>query len=210
MDNWIPRLRKPTFAFTLALSIMLLGSVDTTFAQVSFHRDLTLPDLSVTATPLNPGRPGAALTGDEALMVPTTTPPMAPGLMDLGSIPTVSAHQMSLVALASEQVELAKSPIGAQAVAQSLVDATYKWSASEVSCLDTLWNKESHWNFQAHNYRSGAHGIPQALPADKMEVVAMDWRTNPITQIKWGLRYISIRYGTPCKALAKHNRSGSY
>jgi hypothetical protein len=207
MENWIPRLRRPLFAFALAFATAILGSVDTTFAQVNFHRDLTLPDLSIV---VSPGRPGPALTGDQAMMVPTTTPPMAPGLMDLGSVPTVSAHQMSLVALASEQVELAKSPIGAQAVAQSLVDATYKWNARETSCLNTLWNKESHWNFQAHNYRSGAHGIPQALPADKMEIVAMDWRTNPITQLKWGLRYISIRYGTPCKALAKHNRSGSY
>ncbi len=143
-------------------------------------------------------------------MVTTTNPPLAPGLMDLGSIPAVSARQMSLVALASEQVELAKTPTGAQAVAQSLIAATYHWSAAQTTCLNTLWNKESHWNFKAHNYRSGAHGIPQALPADKMEIVAMDWRTNPITQIKWGLRYISIRYGTPCKALAKHNRIGSY
>lgn len=210
MNNWILKLRTPVFAFALALATMFLASVDTTFAQVSFHRDLTLPDLSIVTAPNSPGRPGPALTGDQAMMIPTTTPPMAPGLMDLGAIPTVSAHQMSLVALASEQVELAKSPIGAQAVAQSLVDATYKWSDREISCLNTLWNKESHWNFKAHNYRSGAHGIPQALPADKMEIVAMDWRTNPITQLKWGLRYISIRYGTPCKALAKHNRIGSY
>jgi hypothetical protein len=209
-QSWIPKMRKPIFALGLAFAIAILASVDTTFAQVSFHRDLTLPDLSITASPSVAGRPGPALTDNQAMMVPTTTPPMAPGLMDLGSIPTVSAHQMSLVALASEQVDLAKSPIGAQAVARTLIDATYQWDASQISCLNTLWNKESHWNFQAHNYRSGAHGIAQALPADKMEVVAMDWRTNPITQIKWGLRYISIRYGTPCKALAKHLRSGGY
>jgi len=115
-----------------------------------------------------------------------------------------------LVALASAQVELAKTPTGAQQVAQTLIDATYKWDSSQVACLDALWNAESHWNFKAHNHRSGAHGIAQALPADKMEVIAMDWRTNPITQIKWGLRYISVRYGTPCVALAKHRRSGNY
>jgi membrane-bound lytic murein transglycosylase MltF len=70
--------------------------------------------------------------------------------------------------------------------------------------------KESHWNYKAHNTRSGAHGIAQALPASKMNVVSTDWRTNPVTQIRWGLRYISIRYETPCKALAKHNRSRFY
>ena len=207
IDNWIPKMRKPAIALAAAVALAVIASVDTTFAQVSFHRDLVLGDISITAARPNTG---AALTGDQVLMVPTTTPPLTPGLIDLGSVPAVSAHQMSLVALASEQVELAKTPQGAQQVAQDLIDATYKWDASQVQCLDTLWNKESHWNFQAHNYRSGAHGIPQALPADKMEVVAMDWRTNPITQIKWGLRYISVRYGTPCKALAKHNRSGHY
>jgi len=207
IDNWIPKMRKPAIALAAAVALAVIASVDTTFAQVSFHRDLVLGDISITAARPNTG---AALTGDQVLMVPTTTPPLTPGLIDLGSVPAVSAHQMSLVALASEQVELAKTPQGAQQVAQDLIDATYKWDTSQVQCLDTLWNKESHWNFQAHNYRSGAHGIPQALPADKMEVVAMDWRTNPITQIKWGLRYISVRYGTPCKALAKHNRSGHY
>ena len=207
IDNWIPKMRKPAIALAAAVALAVIASVDTTFAQVSFHRDLVLGDISITAARPNTG---AALTGDQVLMVPTTTPPLAPGLIDLGSVPAVSAHQMSLVALASEQVQLAKTPQGAQQVAQDLIDATYKWDASQVQCLDTLWNKESHWNFQAHNYRSGAHGIPQALPADKMEVVAMDWRTNPITQIKWGLRYIRVRYGTPCKALAKHNLSGHY
>ena len=207
VNNWIPKMRKPAIALGAAVILAILASTDTTFAQVSFHRDLTLGDLSITAA-----RPttAPALSGDQALMVPTTTPPLTPGLLDLGSVPAVSAHQMSLVALASEQVQLAKTPEGAQQVAQDLIDATYKWSPAQVQCLDTLWNKESHWNFLAHNHRSGAHGIAQALPADKMEVIAMDWRTNPITQIKWGLRYISVRYGTPCVALAKHDRSGHY
>jgi len=200
-------MRKPAIALGAALVLSILASMDTTFAQVSFHRDLTLGDISLTA---NRASSAPALNGDQVLMVPTTTPPLNPGLVDLGSVPAVSAHQMSLVALASEQVQLAKTPTGAQQVAQDLIDATYKWSPAQVQCLNTLWNRESHWNFQAHNYRSGAHGIAQAMPADKMEVIAMDWRTNPITQIKWGLRYISVRYGTPCAALAKHNRYGHY
>ena len=207
----IPQLRKPALAVGAAFIISILASVDTTFAQVSFHRDLNIADIAPTSIQSDsPANNRPALSGDQAMMVPTTTPPLAPGLMDLGSIPAVSAHQMSLVALASAQVELAKTPAGAKQVAQTLIDATYKWNASQVECLTALWNAESHWNFKAHNRRSGAHGIPQALPADKMEIIAMDWRTNPITQIKWGLRYISVRYGTPCVALSKHRRTGSY
>ena len=79
-----------------------------------------------------------------------------------------------------------------------------------MSCLNALWNGESHWNFKAHNYSSGAVGIAQALPGNKMDVVATDWRTNPVTQIKWGIRYIKIRYGTPCKALATTHWRGYY
>lgn len=206
-QNWIIAMRKPAIALAAAFIVAILASVDTTFAQVSLHRDLTLPGFALSAAQ---SKTGLALTDDQAMAVPTTTPPLAPGLVDLGSVPAVSAHQMSLVALASEQVELAKTPTGAQQVAQDLINATYNWDASQIQCLNSLWSMESHWNFKAHNYRSGAHGIAQALPADKMEVIAMDWRTNPITQIKWGLRYISVRYGTPCKALAKHRRSGNY
>ena len=205
-SRWIPQMRKPAIALGAALVVSMVTITDSTFAQVSLHRDLTLSDTSPVAAP----NAGAPLTGDQALALPTTNPPLSPGLIDLGSVPAVSAHQMSLVALASAQVELAKTPAGAQAVAQTLIDATYKWNSSQISCLNALWNAESHWNFKAHNRRSGAHGIPQALPADKMEVIAMDWRTNPITQIKWGLRYISVRYGTPCVALATHHRIGSY
>lgn len=77
-------------------------------------------------------------------------------------------------------------------------------------CLERLWTRESGWNHLSHNPRSGAHGIPQALPGSKMEKVAEDWRTNPETQITWGLRYIRGRYGTPCAAWAHFGSSGWY
>ena len=56
------------------------------------------------------------------------------------------------------------------------------------------------WRVEAHNPRSGAHGIPQALPGNKMATAGSDWQTNPRTQISWGLAYIESRYGTPCGA----------
>jgi len=48
------------------------------------------------------------------------------------------------------------------------------------------------------------------LPAIKMEIISTDWRKNPVTQMRWGLRYIDIRYETPCKAWAKFKRSNYY
>jgi hypothetical protein len=120
------------------------------------------------------------------------------------------SNDLAKVSSVSRQVELARTPLGAMKVAHSIVTNEYGFSEKEYKCLSSLWTKESHWNYKARNKKSGAHGIAQALPANKMDVISTDWRTNPVTQIRWGLRYISVRYETPCKALAKHNRSNHY
>ncbi len=77
-------------------------------------------------------------------------------------------------------------------------------------CLDSLWYQESKFQTNAHNRRSGAFGIPQALPASRMASAGADWRTNPATQIKWGLSYIKVRYGTACTAWAHWKRDRWY
>jgi hypothetical protein len=120
------------------------------------------------------------------------------------------ASQMALAASVSQQVEMARTIIGAKKVAKAVMFSEYAWGADQYDCLNRLWTKESHWNYKAHNKRSGAHGIPQALPADRMEVISSDWRTNPVTQIRWGLRYIEARYDNPCSAWAKFKRSRYY
>ena len=101
------------------------------------------------------------------------------------------------------------TPEGAQAIARSLM-GSYGWGDGEFSCLHSLWNRESGWNYQAQNASSGAYGIPQALPGSKMSSVADDWATNPATQITWGLGYIQGRYGTPCSAWAHSESVGWY
>ena len=82
------------------------------------------------------------------------------------------------------------------------------WS-DQFSCLDSLWQRESHWSVYASN-PSGAYGIPQALPGSKMASAGDDWRTNPATQIRWGLGYIAGRYGTPCGAWHHSQSYGWY
>ncbi len=74
------------------------------------------------------------------------------------------------------------------------------WSFRQFRCLDSLWTKESNWDHRAYNSSSGAYGIPQALPGGKMRGAGSDWRSNPETQIRWGLTYIQGRYGLPCDA----------
>ena len=105
---------------------------------------------------------------------------------------------------------MSRTPTGAKRVAQSIMKSKYNWGSSQFICLNRLWTKESNWRYQARNSYSGAHGIAQALPASKMESISTDWRTNPVTQIQWGLKYISSRYSTPCKAWASSKRHGYY
>lgn len=96
----------------------------------------------------------------------------------------------------------------AQAIAYDMVMAR-GWDLAEYSCLVALWNRESRWNAYAENPSSGAYGIPQALPGSKMASAGADWRTNPATQIKWGLGYIAARYATPCGAW-EHSESHNW
>lgn len=86
----------------------------------------------------------------------------------------------------------------------------FGYPADQWRYLDALWTRESGWNHLAENRSSGAYGIPQSLPATKMAVVGGDWRTNPQTQINWGLAYIGARYGTPQKAWEHSERRGWY
>ena len=123
---------------------------------------------------------------------------------------TVFSNEIALVSAMSRNVEAARKPLGAKRFAKEMMATEYGWGEGQYKCLNRLWTKESNWNYQARNPRSGAHGIAQALPASKMEKVGTDWRTNPITQIQWGLLYVSERYNTPCAAWNKFRRSNFY
>lgn len=86
----------------------------------------------------------------------------------------------------------------------------YGWSTQQYVCLRKVWAKESNWRTMAHNRRSGAYGIPQAMPGRKMANEGRDWKTNAATQIRWGLKYIKGAYGTPCHALYTRSMRGWY
>ena len=74
-------------------------------------------------------------------------------------------------------------------------------NAKQYRCLEILWMRESKWDPRADNPKSSAYGIPQLL---KMKEI------DPFKQIDLGLKYISKRHSTPCKALDYHNRKGHY
>ncbi len=103
----------------------------------------------------------------------------------------------------------APNPGTAQSIGYNMLPAFGFSQSSQWGCLLDLWNRESGWIYDAEN-ASGAYGIPQALPADKMASAGADWQTNPATQIKWGLGYIKQVYGTPCGAWDFELANGYY
>jgi hypothetical protein len=94
-------------------------------------------------------------------------------------------------------------------IAQAML-GSFRWSSSQFSCLDPLWEHESRWSVTAANPGSGAFGIPQALPGSRMASAGPDWQTSAATQITWGLRYIRDTYGSPCAAWSHEQATGWY
>jgi hypothetical protein len=136
-----------------------------------------------------------------------------PALLISTKVPTNSRVTPSTIAgaiSALKLVEKAKTPKGARTVGKAMAKSKYGWGDKQYTCLNTLWTKESRWNYRSRNKVTGAHGIPQAYPATKYESIGSDWRTNPITQMTWGLKYIKVRYQTPCKALSTFYRINMY
>jgi hypothetical protein len=97
-------------------------------------------------------------------------------------------------AQASFPVQATYTVAQVQAMAKAIV------GSGQYSCFSNIVTRESGWSYTATNPSSGAYGLVQANPGIKMAAVASDWRTNPSTQIKWGLNYMNSRYGSPCGA----------
>ncbi|MFD5508518.1 transglycosylase SLT domain-containing protein [Streptomyces sp. NPDC127051] len=87
------------------------------------------------------------------------------------------------------------APTSAKAIAQQMIKDPAQFAA-----FNNIVSRESGWNHTATNASSGAYGLVQALPASKMASAGADWKTNPATQIKWGLDYMNSRYGSPVGA----------
>jgi len=190
-------LKRRSVVSVMAFATLFISSVEVAYAQPSLPLEVELVVVPPTEAELR-----AAIPGE--------TEPTWPTLLEMSDRSSMLSWDMLMVSVMMKKVEQARTPKGARSVAADMAKEKYGWGKYQFSCLNTLWTKESNWNYRARNKRTGAHGIPQALPATKMEVTGTDWRTNPVTQIQWGLHYIDVRYETPCKALAKFKRSRYY
>ncbi|KJK41096.1 hypothetical protein UK15_04745 [Streptomyces variegatus] len=104
-------------------------------------------------------------------------------------------------AAASRSKDISDFPVAnSYSIAQLQAMARQIVPSGQFQCFSNIVDHESDWNYKAVNPSSGAYGMFQALPGSKMSSVGADWRTNPATQIKWGLNYMNDRYGSPCEA----------
>lgn len=106
---------------------------------------------------------------------------------------------------ASAPAQAASTSGSAKAIAQQKIS-----NSAEFSCFDKIVSHESGWNPNATNTSTGAYGLVQALPANKMASSGSDWKTNPETQIDWGVKYMNDRYGSACGAWSHWQANGWY
>lgn len=78
--------------------------------------------------------------------------------------------------------------------------AVERFGTEQWACLYKLGMRESGWDNLIANKSSGAYGIPQSLPASKLDSYGS--RHDPEVQIRWMMDYVVQRYKTPCQALA--------
>lgn len=95
-------------------------------------------------------------------------------------------------------------------VASAKSYALSRLGSVQYACLNNIAVRESGWNPTIANPNGGAYGIPQALPGSKMVSAGADWRTNPVTQVKWMIGYVNARYGSSCLAWAYWQSHSNY
>jgi hypothetical protein len=127
----------------------------------------------------------------------------------IGFLEQLSLGSGSLGGAAGRQARGGSSaPSGAAQNYANSQMSRYGWNSSQMGSLIPLWNQESGWNNMAYNSKSGATGIPQALPYSKMPQAAwlpfQGGSADMKTQVNWGLNYIKTRpgYGSPAAAWA--------
>jgi hypothetical protein len=122
---------------------------------------------------------------------------------------------LTAVALAAATTGMVLTAAPAQAATTSASSAktiAHKMipDAGQYNAFSKIVEHESGWNPSATNSSSGAYGLVQALPGSKMASAGSDWKTNPKTQIKWGLDYMKSRYGSPAGAWNFWQANGWY
>lgn len=180
------------------------------------------------AVPADADADAAALAEDAAIQRQALITSRAAEREALESSVQLAAEQRAAaLSDTSAQIDATESAVQAQIAAEAarpkggtraqnkelgrqLAQELHGWGADQFACYDKIIMRESLWDQHADNPTSSAYGIPQALPGKRMASEGADWETNPATQIRWGLKYVKERYGTPCKAWSFKRARGWY
>lgn len=105
-----------------------------------------------------------------------------------------------------EQVQAIDAPTIQTVRERVILAAIRTWGTNNAESMEKLVFKESGFNYMSVNTDSGACGLFQANKCSKMkcELVDVD------CQIKWGVDYISKRYGDANSAWSFHLLHGYY
>ena len=178
--------------------------------SVSIAAQLGVPAAKTDASSANAVRPLEQLTASRSERDADRT---AAAQAQAAADAAAQAAAAEAARVAAEQAAAAQAAAAAAAAPsgsfQDYARSKLGGSASEFSCLENLWGKESGWNPNAQNPGSTAYGIPQFLNST--------WGTTGIAktsdgykQIDAGLIYIDRAYGSPCGAWSHSRSTGWY
>jgi hypothetical protein len=171
---------------------------------------LRLAGSAIAVAAFASGATATALAGSAGPAVASRAAGVPAGPVGAAGQPAASAASFTSPVAASGHIVLLAAGPTPREIARAMLHR-FNWKPwRQFRYLNWLWERESGWNKYAMNPYSGAYGIPQALPGSKMASAGPNWRSNASTQIRWGLRYIRSRYGSPRRAWNHSQAAGWY
>ena len=210
MRSLSPRLRASAALLVATAGVTALGALGTsayaatpsdnaraeTLAQQAYTAATDGNSVSDTSTSSTSGHTGNGYTtNDNHTAAALAQSAYSNTTSDNGSNTTHSGGSTGTTTHTQAAPTASSAPTGsAQSIAAQIVPA------DQLAAFDQIISHESGWNVTATNPSSGAYGLAQSLPGNKMASAGSDWQTNPTTQINWALNYMNTTYGSPNQA----------
>lgn len=170
--------------------LLILGLADSQTKVLS--ASITKPKAPLAGadwSKLDPGGVTKPVAAKATAKVQTTPKPAK-----ASTLPPYGGPATAGATTAAPTVPVGRSIQATSAIALGKQMSDAKFGPQHWPALYNLWMRESGWRPNARNPRSGACGIPQALPCRKIPDMSTEG------QIRWGLDYIGGRYGNPTNA----------
>ena len=183
----------PTYKIVAGFFVSLAAVFVASITAQAAYDELPKPALvrreariSFAKTPPHQEATVAAVTVIAATPLPTPTPEPTP---EPTIIPTPVATP---VPIAVPTIVPVQAPVSTGShtdwmAAAGIPEADWQY-------VEFIVKAESGWRVTVSNTSSGAYGLCQSLPGNKMASAGSDFMSNPITQLKWCNSYAHERY----------------